>query len=510
MQAPLGVVEVAADGDIKSINQAAVTLLDLANGQPEGQHATDVLPQSAAGTLREALTGTLPTEQSIEEYYPQIDRWLAIDISDTEEGTVLYLRDVTTRNANRQTIDRLKQRLSRLESLDSLVATVLRQVVIASTREEVWETVVRRLGTTDLYEFVWVGERDLTNDHLQVVTTAGDAPDVLTAIDGQLGSESTLPAQRAIEMDASYVVDTIPNDSDIPKELRVAAFSRGLQSAVAVPLSSGGTVSAVLEVYISREQGISSQERASLEALGAVAEFAVNAIRQEDLLFADTVTELRLGIHDSSIPFVAASAATDATLSLEGAVVRDDTTIICYVRTKGNLEQLQLVCEEHSAIVDIRPIESRDDITLAEVSVTDQTPLTVLTDWGATVTDATYTAETAEVVAELPPEGDIRAVVEAVDEQFNTATVRSRTEHTREPETMGAFRRRLNESLTEKQRRVLRTAHLADYFQSPRGSTSEEVAEALDISGPTVLYHLRNAQRKLLDAFFDDEGAADN
>jgi len=57
---------------------------------------------------------------------------------------------------------------------------------------------------------------------------------------------------------------------------------------------------------------------------------------------------------------------------------------------------------------------------------------------------------------------------------------------------------------------VLRVAHLADYFESPRGSTSEEVAEALDISGPTVLYHLRNAQRELLDAFFDGEGATES
>jgi hypothetical protein len=95
-----------------------------------------------------------------------------------------------------------------------------------------------------------------------------------------------------------------------------------------------------------------------------------------------------------------------------------------------------------------------------------------------------------------------------VDKQFADTTVRSRTEHTREPETMEAFRQRLGESLTEKQRRVLRTAHLADYFESPRGSTSKEVAEALDISGPTVLYHLRNAQRKLLNAFFDGDDAA--
>ena len=43
---------------------------------------------------------------------------------------------------------------------------------------------------------------------------------------------------------------------------------------------------------------------------------------------------------------------------------------------------------------------------------------------------------------------------------------------------------------------VLRTAYLADYFESPWRSTAEEVASALDITGSTLLYHLRAGQRK--------------
>ena len=53
---------------------------------------------------------------------------------------------------------------------------------------------------------------------------------------------------------------------------------------------------------------------------------------------------------------------------------------------------------------------------------------------------------------------------------------------------------------------MLRTAYLADYFESPRGSTSEEVADALDIAGPTLLHHLRRAERKLVDAYLSTTG----
>ena len=77
----------------------------------------------------------------------------------------------------------------------------------------------------------------------------------------------------------------------------------------------------------------------------------------------------------------------------------------------------------------------------------------------------------------------------------------AKSETARETASIEAFQDALDDRLTDRQRTVLRTAYLADYFESPRGSTSEEVADALDISGPTMLHHLRRAERKLVDAF---------
>jgi hypothetical protein len=109
------------------------------------------------------------------------------------------------------------------------------------------------------------------------------------------------------------------------------------------------------------------------------------------------------------------------------------------------------------------------------------------------------------LVVELPPEGEVRRLVGTVDGAFEETELLTKHERPRRPETVGAFRSELEEALTDRQRTVLRTAYLADYFASPRGSTAEEIGEALDISGATVLYHLRNGQRKLLDALFDEE-----
>ncbi|WP_223302167.1 helix-turn-helix domain-containing protein [Haladaptatus sp. R4] len=61
----------------------------------------------------------------------------------------------------------------------------------------------------------------------------------------------------------------------------------------------------------------------------------------------------------------------------------------------------------------------------------------------------------------------------------------------------------LAESLTDRQRTALETAYLAGFFEWPRNSTGEEVAELLDVSAPTFHQHLRHAQSKLLKTFFD-------
>lgn len=502
-QAPIGVVEVGADDEIQSANPTAVSLLDAGPQGLVGEAVTSALPRSATGALREALS-VGPGADPVEEYYPEIERWLRTDVAATDSGTVLYLRDRTGLHERDQRVERFEQRMERLERLDSLVAAVLGTVIEASAREEVWRTVCERLGGADLYEFAWVGERDPAADRLEVVASGGDAPELLDGIDDELGGDDETLERRAVETGSTQLAQPIADEGSLPRSLRVAAFGRGLQSSIAVPLVDGDTVYGVLGVYAAREDGFSDQEATSLETLGAVAGFAVNAILQADLLFADTITELTLSVGDETIPFVEASAHFDGPLSLNG-VVRNDGTVISYLRGRGEADAAVATLDDHPTVSSARVVEADDETALLEASVSDGTPTAALTNWGATVTDATYTGDAAEVVVAIPSDGAVREAVEVVDGRFAEADLRSKERRSNDPKTTERFRNDLGERLTDKQRTVLRTAHLADYFESPRGSTSEAVAEALDITGPTVLYHLRNAQRKLLDAFFDGE-----
>jgi predicted DNA binding protein len=260
----------------------------------------------------------------------------------------------------------------------------------------------------------------------------------------------------------------------------------------------------VVSVYSGQEDGFSEQEQVGLETLGSVAGFAIKAIRQEDLLVADTVTEVTVRIRDETVPFVRAAREAGQPISLEGAVPRGDGSVVCYLATDDPVEGLDEMLAEMDAVTDARWIRSEGD-ALLQTTVAEEAPVAVLTRWGATVGSAEYTGDSAQVVAETPSDGDVRRMIEAVDDAVAKTSLVSKEETTRSPDSVDAFRDTLEERLTERQKTVLRTAYLADYFESPRGSTSKEVAGTLDITGPTVLYHLRRAQQKLLESFLADD-----
>jgi predicted DNA binding protein len=70
--------------------------------------------------------------------------------------------------------------------------------------------------------------------------------------------------------------------------------------------------------------------------------------------------------------------------------------------------------------------------------------------------------------------------------------------------TDAGFRETLADELTERQATALRAAYFGGYFEWPRDSTAEELADSLDVSSPTLHNHLRTAQQKLLRAFLED------
>jgi predicted transcriptional regulator len=500
--APLGILEVGGDGTVTAANDAAATVLGTDREALVGATATERLPRSAGGRLRAAV-GEDPSAASFEEYYPALDRWLDVEVVPAGATTLVYLRDCTDRRSDERTVERLRRRLDRVESIDAVVATVLQALVDSSDHEEVARAVCEGLGTTDLYAFAWVGERDPAGGDLRVLASAGDRPALREQIETALAAGRGLPERRAVATGETQSAPSLAADEDLPAAVRRTAFGSGLASSVAVPVAHRDSVYGVIGVYADREDGFSEQERASLETLGAMAGFAITASRRESLLFADTVTELAVEVGDEDTPLVGAAREAGQRLSLTGVVPVEGESVLSYLAVEDPDEVVDAL-SAREAVATARPVDETDG--LVEVRVEGETPAAVLAARGRAVETGEYGPRGARLVAALSPEEDPRRLLATLDRQFADVTVVSKTERPRSPDTAETFRDDLASALTDKQRTALRTAYLSEYFASPRGSSAREVAEALGVTAPTLSYHLRAGQRKLLAAFFEESG----
>jgi len=500
--APIGILEIDPDGVVREANQAAIEYLAADAGSVAGTSISEVFPDSVAARVPRAFRTPPTSEQQFEEYYPGPDRWLSVTVCPADAVVYLYVEDTTNENRQTQHIDSLRDDVERQAITNELVGDVLAELVAASSRAEIAETVCTTLGETDLYEFAWMGERELGTDALSSRAAAGTTNRTFEQIEAALEAGQRLPEFRAVERSAPVIVNSISDDESIPEGVRRAAFADGLQSLLAVPLTYGSNVYGVVGVYTAQENAFSERERRNFGTVGNMVGFAINATRHRSLLLSDTVVELTFQLSDTDAPLVAASMDDGVELSVRG-LIPDGDQLICFLHVAGTAPR-----EISSSLAAIDRVESTRVVTDAgasgslETTLSVETPLGALLSQGGSLQSASYCGVESRIVVELPPDEDIRRIADAFTRQFE-AEVLAKREREREQTTAQEFRDSLHDRLTERQENALRTALFADYFQSPRASTAEEVAGTLGITSPTLLHHLRAGQRKLLEEFFE-------
>jgi hypothetical protein len=272
--------------------------------------------------------------------------------------------------------------------------------------------------------------------------------------------------------------------------------------SVAVPCSHGGTAYGAL--VLDAGDPVSEYERRTLAALGSCVAGTLAAVEWKRLLLADAVLELELKSDDQESLFVGASGDLGCTLSVVGLVPLDGDSLLYYVEAEGCGAEPAL---EHlrSAASSARLVAAASDEALLEVTGDGYSLAGELIARGANVTELTATNGTARLTCETAPNADIRELVEGVAAAFPSVRLLAKREIERSVRTQTEFQQALEERLTDRQRSVLQAAYHAGYFDWPRGSTAEELADSIGVSSPTLHNHLRRAQRKLLAAFFDGE-----
>lgn len=414
------------------------------------------------------------------------------------EGVVVYTRDVTEQREYERRLEAQRERLAALNQLNSVVHGVTEAVIDQSRREEIEQIACERLAASDSYELAWVGEPDPETQSVEVRAEAG-AADYLDRVSLSVDpadprSEGpTGTALRTGEMQTARDVGSYSNY----EPWRDVADEFGFQSSAAVPIRYEENTYGVLNVYADRQDAFREEERTVVEHLGRLIGHAIAAAERKQALMSDTVVELELRVTGISEQF-GGMAMPGEPMRFNRTIPVDGDNFLIY----GTLPADELpVLEDMVAAVPFWESlyvvgEQVDDVRF-ELRVSSPPLMTEVASLGGAVQDVVLDGDDLKLTVHLPQDVEVREVVETVREYYDSTKVVARRQVTDRDSRSERLGEVWANELTDRQRTVVETAFYAGFFEWPRVSSGEEVADSLGIAGPTFSQHLRASERKV-------------
>lgn len=455
----------------------------------------DVAWGDAELALRAADGSRVPVLADVHDHVTPAGRYL-----------VVVCRDVSECRRLERERDQFREERDRIERVDSLVRDVSTALVRADDREAIERAVVERFAEGDGTTFAWFGRPRVASADVQPVAWAADDADAsayLDVVDVTSDDASTGrgPAGRALDSRAVTTVSDVREDPAFAP-WRDAALDRGFRSVAAVPVAVDDVVYGVVCLYAD-ETAAFEGESTVLSELGRSIASAIEATEQRRLLYADTLLELELRVTDDASPLVRATDALDCTLTLDGFVPGDGPAVL-YVDVDGVAPET-FVETADAALERARVVSERDDGGRLELAVAGGDVVSTLAVAGARVESGVVANGDAHFVVQTAPDADVRGIVDHVRRVHPDVDLVSKREVERRPRAFADVRDEVADRLTDRQHTALRTAYYAGYLEWPRESSGEDVAGTMGVSPPTFYQHFRAGERKLFDAFFDDE-----
>lgn len=471
-----------------------------------GEHDTEFFADIWRTILDgDVWTGEVTNERKSGEQYV-INQTIAPIVEDGEIQRFVAVNDEITEQKHRErTLRRQRNSLERIRQIIESLRPINRELARAGTRERIDRVVCEELARSEAYLFAWVGDYNRATGEIEPREWAGVTEDFVDGIDLAVYESGADPGafERAVaeaEVSIRQEITTTPDAG----QRRDHAIEYGYQSVAAVPVTYGETVLGVLGVYSARSEAFDRYERGLLCELGERVGHAINAAENRQLLQADTMIEVEFELGSDSM-FAAVSGEQECRLSVTNVVPTADLGHLCHVEIEGATPAAVVEAFEGQQGVDhARVVRARGETGVVEVTVRSG-PLSTLLAHGGTVRSLAASDGDATLLAETAPDADVGVLVRDLEGTHEGTVFVAKRTLTRDAATVTATNRAIEETLTDRQREVLTLAYHAGFFQSPRDSTGEELADALGIAAPTFYQHVRTAVQKLLALLVDAE-----
>ncbi|OAQ52685.1 signal transduction histidine kinase [Natrinema mahii] len=483
-----------------------IVLLDLNLPDSEGLATLETVHEETGGTPIVVLTGVRDQQVGVKAIQRGAQDFLVKD-EVTSELLVRTIHHAIERAHQERQRRQQREQLEALNRLNRIGHDISHAVITTETRAELEQQVCDRLAASDAYRFAWIGGVNPGSDRIVPKAAAGVEDGYLDEIDVSVTEDDETgrgPAGTAVRTGEVQVMNDAQADPAFGP-WREAARSRGYRSSAAVPIVHEDLVYGVLNVYSSSPRAFVGAETEVLARTGDVIAHAITAIERKDALVSDAVVELEFRVEDMAEELVELSAAESCTIEFE-QLVGGDEALLAYGTARGvSQEEFEDTIDDTDGIGNVRFLSiRRDELEFELVAPAAVSLFETIATHGGRVASATIADGEFRFVVELPRGRDTRRMIELIQDQRADATYLAQRTTERSDRSDAGPSSVLADELTDKQRAALETAYFAGYFDWPRGSTGEEIAERLGIAPATFNQHLRTAERKFFESVFGE------
>lgn len=413
-------------------------------------------------------------------------------------GLVVYTRDVTEQRAYERRLETQRERLAALNQLNGVVHGLTGAVIDQSTRDEIEQIACDRLAASDSYEFAWVAEPDTEKQSLSVRAEAGAADyleNVSISIDPN-DPEGEGPTGRALRTGETHTVSDIHSNPQY-EPWRDAAQAHDFAASAAIPIRHEGTTYGTLNVYASRSGAFQEQERTVIDHLGRLLGHAIAATERKRALMSESVVELEFRIPNAT-ELLGHAAVPDGPVRFHRTIpLKDEAFLVYGTVSSDGVPSVEQMVDAVSAWESIDIVEETGGTAWFELRLTDEPIMSDVASFGGSIEQVVIESNELDMTVHLPQDIEVRQVVDTFRSEYPDVEPLARRQLMNPDRHTEHSAAAWTDELTERQRTVVETAYFSGFFEWPRATSGEEVAEKLDISGPTFSQHLRTAEEKL-------------
>lgn len=436
--------------------------------------------------------------------FDEITRELADLLAATAEAALdRVTREFRLRKQDRE-LQRQNDQLTALNRVNETIREIDQALVQAETREEIDRTVCELLTADDRFCFAWMGVTNPSTDTLEPRAWAGAEQGYLDSLTFPVEDSEAEPSGRTAATQRVTMVTNVAGKLR-QEAWRKNALLRDYLSVLSIPLVYNDLTYGVLTVYADTQDAFDETSRAVLAEFGETIASATSAIERKNALLTTSMTRVEFAIDDRTFVLSRLAQEADCTLSYQGGVQQTADGSCVFVTVEDSpTDAVGQAATELVAIDEVQQISTDGAGGVLRLRLSQPFLALELADHGAVFRSASADPTTTTLVIDIPESVDVRHISQLVRETFTGVELRSK--QTFDQSSEHNLYSQFLEQVTDRQLEVIQTAYYSGFFESPRESTGEEVADALGISPPAFYQHARTVQRKLFSTLFDDIG----